>query len=81
MNEKISWYFEQKNNLLGENVLVICYKTDEKEEKQNGLTNRNILIMIRNNEFSKYINSRNFDLNECLYNSFKNKAVFFESTM
>lgn len=76
MNEKISWYFEQKNNLIGENVLAICYKADEKEKKQNGLTNNNILILIKNNEFSKYINSKNFDLNECLYNSLKNKAIF-----
>lgn len=76
MNEKISWYFEQKNKLLGENVLAICYKADEKEVKQNSLTSNNVLILIKNNEFSKYVNSKSFDLNECLCNSFRNKAVF-----
>ena len=34
------------------------------------------MILIKNNEFSKYINSKNFDLNECLHNTFKNKAIF-----
>ena len=76
MNEKISWYFEQKNNILGDNTLAICYRADEKEVKYNSLTNNNILILIKNNEFAKYINAKKFDLNECLHNSFKDKSIF-----
>lgn len=76
MNEKISWYFEQKNTLLGDNILAICYKADEKEVKQNCLTNNNILILIKSNEFAKYINSKDFNLNECVYKSFKGKNIF-----
>lgn len=76
MNEKISWYFEQKNILLGDNTLAICYRADEKEVKHNNLTNNNILILIKNKEFNRYINCKNFDLNECLYNSFKGENIF-----
>ena len=47
MNNKISWYFEQKNNLLGDNVLAICYKADEKEIRNNSLTSNNILILVK----------------------------------
>lgn len=76
MNDKISWYFEQKNTLLGDNTLAICYKADEKEIKYNCLTNNYILILIKNSEFNKYISSKNFDLNKCLQNSFKGKSIF-----
>lgn len=47
MNEKISWYFEQKNNLLGDNVLAICYQANDEEIKQNGLTSNNLLLLIK----------------------------------
>lgn len=76
MNEKISWYFEQKNNLLGDNILAICYKADEKEVKQNSLTTNNILILIKNNEFNRFCNSNNLDINECLQSCFKDKDIF-----
>lgn len=76
MNEKISWYFEQKNNLLGDNILAICYKADEKEVKKNSLTTNNILILIKNNEFNRFCNSNNLDINECLRSCFKDKDIF-----
>lgn len=76
MNEKISWYFEQKNNLLGDNVLAICYQANDEEIKQNGLTSNNLLLLIKNQEFKRFCNSKNLDIVECLRSSFKNKIIF-----
>lgn len=76
MNEKFSWYFEQKNNLLGDNTLAVCYKADEREVKQNGLTSNNVLILIKNKKFNRFYNSKNLDLGECLQNSFEGKDIF-----
>lgn len=76
MNNKISWYFEQKNNLLGDNVLAICYKADEKEIRNNSLTSNNILILVKNEKLKKYLNCKNFDLKECLNSCFKNTKIF-----
>lgn len=76
MNEKMSWYFEQKNNLLGDNILAICYKADEKEVKQNSLTSNNVLILIKNNEFNKFCNANNLDIKECIQSCFKDNDIF-----
>ncbi len=62
MNNKISWYFEQKNSLLGNNVLAICYNANDKEIKDNNLTNNTILILIKHEKFDEYINVKDFDL-------------------
>lgn len=73
MNNKISWYFEPKNSILGDNILTICYKANEKEIKENNLTNENVLLLVKNDELKKYINVKDFDLKKCLKESFKNK--------
>lgn len=73
INNKLSWYFEKKNSILGDNVLAICYKADEKEINQSHLTTNNILILIKNKELSKYIDVKDFDLKRCLSDVFKGK--------
>ena len=73
MNNKISWYFEQKNSLLGNNILAICYNASDKEIKENNLTNNTILILIKHEKFDEYINVKDFDLKKCLNDSFKDK--------
>lgn len=75
INNKISWYFEKKNSWLGDNVLAICYNADSKEIKENYLTSNTILILVKNSEFSKYINVEDFDLIKCLKDSFKDKIL------
>ena len=62
--------------LLGDNVLAVCYTADEKQIEFNSLTNKDILILIKNDEFSKYFGSQDFSLKKCLYNSFKEKNIF-----
>lgn len=74
MNNKISWYFEKRNSLLGDNVLAVCYNANDKEIENNHLTNANILILIKNKEFDKYIDAKNFNLRKCLEDSFENKV-------
>lgn len=76
MNEKVSWYFEQKNNILGDNILAVCYKADENQVKENNLTSNNILILIKNDNFNKYINSKNLNVSQCLYDVFKERNIF-----
>lgn len=75
INNKISWYFEKKNSWLGDNVLAICYNADSKEIKENYLTSNTILILVKNSEFSKYINVEDFNLIKCLEDSFKDKIL------
>ena len=76
MKDNISWYFERKNKLLGNNILAICYKASKEEMKENGLTNENVLILVKNKEFDKYINIKDFNLKNCLQNSFRNEPIF-----
>ena len=47
MNDKISFYLQQKNKLFNGSVLSVCYKADKNEIKEYGLTNENVLLLIK----------------------------------
>ena len=74
MNEKISWYIEKENAFLGENVIAICYHANNREVKECNLTNNDILIFIKNNNFKK--NKKILNLKKLILESFKNEKIF-----
>ena len=76
MNNKISWYIQKKNKFLGDNILAICYNADEKETRDCGLTNDNILIFIKSNKLDDVLDEKDIKLENVLKQSFKNKKVF-----
>lgn len=52
MKNKYSFYFQKNNELFGGTILSICYKADDKEILKYGLTNENILILIKTPEIN-----------------------------
>ena len=52
-NDKISFYLQNNNNLFNADVLTVCYKADENEIKEYGLTSPNIVLFIKNDKISE----------------------------
>ena len=52
-NSKISFYLQKNNNFFNSDILVVCYKADDDEIKEYGLTSPNIVLFISNNKISE----------------------------
>ena len=76
MNNKISFYLQQKNKLFNGNVLSVCYKADKNEIKEYGLTNENILLLIKNNKINDWIDKKDINYVSELKEIFKNEEIF-----
>ena len=76
MKEKISWYIEKENKFLGKNVLAVCYNVTEEEQQRYGLTNSNILVLIKNDYFRNILDLRDIDIKKVIKQAFKNKKIF-----
>ena len=76
MNNKISFYLQQKNKLFNGNVLSACYKADKNEIKEYGLTNENILLLIKNNKINDWIDKKDINYVSELKEIFKNEEIF-----
>ena len=53
MKEKFAFYLQHNNHIFSSDILSICYKADENEIKEYGLTSENILILINNIEIEQ----------------------------
>ena len=73
MNNKFSFYLERDNKLFDGNTLAICYKADEEEIKEFGLTSPNIILFIKNDKLKKIIANNDCNYLEEIRNIFKMK--------
>ena len=76
MNDKISFYLQQKNKLFNGSVLSVCYKADKNEIKEYGLTNENVLLLIKDNKINDWIAEKDIDYVSKLKEIFKDKEIF-----
>lgn len=61
MKNKYSFYFQKNNELFGGTALSICYKADNNEIVKYGLTNENILILIKTPEINDLLYKKTFN--------------------
>lgn len=52
MNDKLSFYLQNNNNLFNGDVITVCYMADDKEIKKYGLTSSNIVLFIKDDKIS-----------------------------
>lgn len=75
MNNKFSFYLERDNKLFNGNTLAICYKADEDEIKEFGLTSPNIILFIKNEKLKKIIGNNDCNYLEEIRNIFQNEKI------
>lgn len=61
MNDKFSFYLQQDNSLFKGKVLTVCYKADSNEINEYGLTNENVLLLIKNKQIDNFQTKSNID--------------------
>lgn len=76
MKEKFAFYLQHNNHIFSSDILSICYKADENEIKEYGLTSENILILINNIEIEQLKGKKNIDYFNEIKTMFKNKEIF-----
>lgn len=76
MNDsKISFYLQNNNSLFNDDVLVVCYKADENEIKEYGLTSPNVVLFIKNDKISEIKKCSDCDYYDELKKIFKEKKI------
>lgn len=76
MDNKFSFYLQQENGLFKGKTLAICYKADQDEIKEYGLTNENILIFIKNKAIDNFIPKKSINYFTEIKKMFHKKDIF-----
>lgn len=76
MRDRMSFYLQQYNNIFEDCVLTVCYKATNEEIKEYGLTEENILLLIKNSNIKKIINNKNINYYKEISKMFSNKDIF-----
>ena len=61
MNDKFSFYLQQDNSLFKGKILTVCYKADSNEINEYGLTDENVLLLIKNKQINNFKSKSNID--------------------
>ena len=76
MNDKFSFYLQQDNSLFKGKVLTVCYKANSNEINEYGLTNENVLLLIKNKQIDKFQSKTNIDYFSEIKKLFHKKDIF-----
>lgn len=76
MENKFSFYLQQENSLFKGKTLAICYKADQKEIEEYGLTSENILLFIKNKAIDNFIPKKSINYFSEIKKMFHKKDIF-----
>jgi len=75
MNSKFSFYLEKNNQMFNNDVLVVCYKADDKEIKKYNLTTDTIVVFVVNNKIKQEECKGNLNYIELITKAFEKEKV------